>query len=65
MNATLYLSQQPFERYGLKVKVVTLSNGRFQKFFSNDSLRRIGSVAYGTRLRHVAYLLPPDLATHG
>ncbi len=53
-------AQQPFLKYGLKVKVATLSNGRFQEFFTNDSLRRIGSVVYDTRLRRIAYLLPPD-----
>ncbi len=42
------------------MKVTTLSNGRFQEFFTNDSLRRIGSVVYDTRLHRVAYLLPPD-----
>ncbi len=53
-------AQQPFERFGVKVKVLTLSNGRYQEFFTNDSLRRIGSVVYNTRLRKIAYLLPPD-----
>lgn len=53
-------AQQPFLKYGVKVKVATLSNGRFQEFFTNDSLRRIGSVVYDTRLHRVAYLLPPD-----
>ncbi len=53
-------AQQPFERFGVKVKVLTLSNGRYQEFFTNDSLRRIGSVVYDTRLRKIAYLLPPD-----
>ncbi|MFD2788120.1 RHS repeat-associated core domain-containing protein [Hymenobacter rubripertinctus] len=53
-------AQQPFLKYGVRVKVATLSNGRFQEFFTNDSLRRIGSVVYDTRLRRVAYLLPPD-----
>lgn len=53
-------AQQPFLKYGVKVKVATLSNGRFQEFFTNDSLRRIGSVVYNTRLHRVAYLLPPD-----
>ncbi len=53
-------AQQPFLKYGVTVKVATLSNGRFQEFFTNDSLRRIGSVVYDTRLRRVAYLLPPD-----
>jgi hypothetical protein len=53
-------AQQPFLKYGVTVKVATLSNGRFPEFFTNDSLRRIGSVVYDTRLRRVAYLLPPD-----
>lgn len=53
-------AQQPFLKYGVTVKVATLSNGRFQEFFTNDSLRRIGSVVYDTRRHRVAYLLPPD-----
>ena len=53
-------AQQPFERFGIKVKVATLSNGRYPEFFHNDSLRRIGSVVYNTRLRRIAYLLPGD-----
>lgn len=53
-------AQQPFERFGMKVKVATLSNGRYPEFFRNDSLRRIGSVVYNTRLRRIAYLLPGD-----
>ncbi|MBD2770407.1 hypothetical protein IC235_21180 [Hymenobacter sp. BT664] len=53
-------AQQPFLKYGVTVKVATLSNGRFQEFFTNDSLRRIGSVVYDTHLHRVAYLLPPD-----
>lgn len=53
-------AQQPFERFGIKVKVATLSNGRYPEFFHNDSLRRIGSVVYNTRLHQIAYLLPAD-----
>jgi len=53
-------AQQPFLKYGVTVKVATLSNGQYQEFFTNDSLRRIGSVVYDTRLKRVAYLLPPD-----
>ncbi|WP_217701078.1 hypothetical protein, partial [Hymenobacter sp. CRA2] len=42
-------AQQPFERFGVQVKVLTLSNGRYPEFYPNDSLRRIGSVVYNTR----------------
>ncbi|OON67137.1 hypothetical protein B0919_20130 [Hymenobacter sp. CRA2] len=53
-------AQQPFERFGVQVKVLTLSNGRYPEFYPNDSLRRIGSVVYNTRLKRIAYLLPAD-----
>ncbi len=53
-------AQQPFARFGVKVEVLSLSNGRYPEFFPNDSLRRIGSVIYNRRLHRIAYLLPPD-----
>jgi hypothetical protein len=53
-------AQQPFEQFGIKVKILSLSNGRYPEYFPNDSLRRIGTVVYDTRLKRVAYLLPAD-----
>jgi hypothetical protein len=53
-------AQQPFESLGVKVEILSLTHGRFPEYFDNDSLRRIGSVVYDTRLGRVAYLLPPD-----
>lgn len=53
-------AQQPFESLGVKVEVLTLSNGKYPEFFPNDSLRRIGSVVYNTRLKRVTQLLPAD-----
>lgn len=37
-------AQQPFEEYNYKVKVATLSNGKYNEFFDQDSLIQIGSV---------------------
>ena len=37
---------QPFEELGIKVKVLTLSNGKYQESFPNDTLQRIGSVLF-------------------
>lgn len=37
-------AQQPFKEYGYKVKVATLSKGKYQEFFDQDSLIQIGSV---------------------
>jgi hypothetical protein len=53
-------AQQPFARFGVKVEVLSLSNGKYPEFFPNDSLRRVGSVVYNRRLHRIAYLLPPD-----
>lgn len=53
-------AQQPFERLGVRVPVLSLTNGRYPEFFDNDSLRRIGSVVYNTHLQRIAYLLPAD-----
>jgi hypothetical protein len=40
--------QQPFENYGYKVKVATLSKGKYQEFFDQDTLVQIGSVVLNT-----------------
>jgi Effector protein len=37
---------QPFEDLGIKVKVLTLSNGKYQESFPNDTLIQIGSVMF-------------------
>jgi hypothetical protein len=53
-------AQQPFAELGVHVEIFSLTHGRYPEYFENDSLRRIGSVIYNTRLERVAYLLPPD-----
>jgi hypothetical protein len=37
---------QPFEELGIKVKVLTLSKGKYQESFPNDTIMRIGSVMF-------------------
>jgi len=38
----------PFKSIGKDAKILTLSNGKYQEFFSHDTLRRIGSVMFNT-----------------
>ena len=38
-------AQQPFEGYGYKVKVATMSNGKYNEFFDQDTIVQIGTVA--------------------
>lgn len=40
----LVMAQQPFKDYGYKVKIATLSDGKYVEFFDQDSLVQIGSV---------------------
>ena len=37
---------QPFEELGVKVKILTLSNGKFCEFFPNDTVFRFGTVMF-------------------
>jgi hypothetical protein len=55
-------SQQPFEEYGYKVKVATLSNGKYVEFFDQDTLVEIGSVLLNTNTGKVEYFVTYDTA---
>jgi hypothetical protein len=50
-------AQQPFEEYGYKVKVGTLSKGKYVEFFDQDTLVEIGSVVLNTNNGKIAYFI--------
>ncbi len=41
---TVGLAQQPFKKYGVEVPIATMSKGKFEEFFDQDTLVQIGSV---------------------
>lgn len=51
---------QPYEELGIKVKVLTLSNGKFQESFPNDTLQRIGSVIFNRVTGEVVSVVERD-----
>jgi hypothetical protein len=51
---------QPFEELGVKVKVLTLSNGKYQESFPNDTIQRIGSVMYNRVTGEVVSVVVTD-----
>jgi hypothetical protein len=51
---------QPFESLGKTVKVLTLSNGKYNESFPNDSIMRIGSVLYNRNTGELVSVIPPD-----
>lgn len=53
-------SQQPFEEYGYKVKIATLSNGKYLEFFDQDTLVQIGSVILNTLTGRLEYFVEND-----
>lgn len=54
-------AQNPYESLGIKdVKVLTLSNGKYNEFFNNDTLVRIGSVMLNTKTNKVVSFVDKD-----
>src|SRR5882672_482427 len=53
-------AQQPFEEYGYKVKVATLSNGTYVESFDNDSLVQVGSVILNRLTGRLVYFVNFD-----
>src|SRR5688572_967903 len=53
-------AQQPFEEYGYKVKVATLSKGKYVEFFDQDTLVEIGSVVINTNNGQIVYFVTYD-----
>ena len=51
---------QPFEDLGIKVKVLTLSNGKYQESFPNDTLVRIGNIMYNRVTNEVVAVVKED-----
>jgi hypothetical protein len=51
---------QPFEALGKTIKVLTLSNGKYNESFPNDSIMRIGSVLYNRNTGELVAVIPPD-----
>lgn len=41
--------QQPFEKYGYKVKIATLSKGKYVEHFDQDTIVQIGTVMFNRR----------------
>lgn len=51
---------QPYEDLGIKVKVLTLSNGKYQESFPNDTLQPIGSVMFNRVTGEIVTVLERD-----
>ncbi|MCW5922895.1 MAG: hypothetical protein KIS77_11160 [Saprospiraceae bacterium] len=51
---------QPFEELGIKVKVLTLSNGKYQESFPNDTTFRFGSVMFNRVTGEVVTVIEDD-----
>ena len=45
------LAQNIYESIGKKADVLTLSNGKYQEFFTNDTIVRIGTVLLNTKTK--------------
>lgn len=51
---------QPFEELGIRVKVLTLSNGKYQESFPNDTIFRFGSAMFNRVTGEVVSIVVDD-----
>jgi hypothetical protein len=54
-------SQNPFEKIGKEVDILTLSKGKYDEFDSNDTLVRMGSVMFNTVTKKVEYFIAEEI----
>jgi len=53
-------SQDPFEKYGYKPRIHTLSDGKYQEFFDNEDVVRIGTAMYNTQTQKIVGYVEDD-----
>jgi len=53
-------NEYPWEKYGFKFKVVTLSNGKYQEFHDLEDVVEIGSVLYNTQTKQIVGFVEKD-----
>ncbi|MEL7147412.1 MAG: hypothetical protein AAFO69_13645, partial [Bacteroidota bacterium] len=56
------MAQQPFEQYGYKVKVLTLSQGKYEEFHDLDTIVQIGSILFNTISGQISSFVAYDTA---
>ena len=53
-------AQNPFARYGYKVKIATMSNGKFEEFHDASYIAEIGSIRFDTRTNKIVDFVKED-----
>lgn len=61
-SLSMGFSQQPFASYGYKVKVATLSKGKYVEFFDQDTLIQIGTVIMNRFTKQIVSFVTVDTA---
>ena len=57
-------SQDPFEKYGYKPKIHTLSDGKYHEFFDNEDVVRIGTALFNTQTNRIVGYVEDDSAMY-
>lgn len=55
-------AQTPFVEYGLKAEMLTLSSGKYDEYFIEDSIVLIGSVLFNTNTNRIVAFIQNDTA---
>jgi hypothetical protein len=60
--ANFAVAQNPYESLGVKTGVLTLSKGKYNEFFDNDTIVQIGSVLFNTNTNKLVGFVEQDTA---
>ena len=59
---TILTAQNPYASLGIETKVLTLSEGKYQEFFPNETQVQIGEVLFDTEAGEIVAILEADTA---
>ncbi len=62
LTLSSWAQQQPFEKYGYKVKIATLSKGKYEEHFDQDTIVQIGTVLLNRRSGQIVSFVEYDTA---
>ncbi|NEN25869.1 hypothetical protein G3O08_20470 [Cryomorpha ignava] len=56
-------AQNPFAEYNYTPKIASLSQGKYNETFDNDTLVQIGSILFNTKSKQIVAFIQIDLST--
>jgi hypothetical protein len=63
-SSSLLSQEHPWEKYGFKPKIITLSKGKYQEFHDNDTIVEIGSAVFDRKNGRIIGIVKADTSAN-